>query len=614
MKITTRFIRVPAFLLLLMAFNLPLPTAFAQGTAFTYQGRLNDGVNSATGSYDFTFALFATNTGGVPIAGPLTNGATAVSNGLFTATVDFGASAFTGGSNWLEIAVSTNGANAFSTLTPRQEVTPTPYAIVAESANIVPGFTVQQNASGAPDVVDGAPVNYAGSGVVGATIAGGGATNFPIVGRFGTTYYSYTNSVTGNFGTVGGGGRNTAGAEYATVSGGDNNTASGINATVGGGAGNTASGQDATVGGGSENTASGNYSTVPGGQQNLASGLYSFAAGVNAQATNTGSFVWSDSSLFQSTTNYQFSVKARGGIHLVGNVGIGTAVPGDELSIKGGALSFHSVNNDVPYVGMDYDPASDALRIRGNIASTALNTNYVTIVRTNGFVGIGTTNPADNLDVAGYAWMEGGLYVGNGSLENGYLQVNGNGYIEEGLTVNCYNNNVVWVGGNLEVAGNAYKTGGGSWGSLSDERLKKNIRPLTGVLDKLLELQGVSFEFKDPEKIHELSGERIGMIAQQVEKVFPDWVSTGKDGYKRLTYRGFEALTVEALRELRAEKDAKIAALEKQDAEMERELAEQKNANAKLAARFDQLEKTVARISEKSNPTLAINSKATKNK
>jgi hypothetical protein len=62
----------------------------------------------------------------------------------------------------------------------------------------------------------------------------------------------------------------------------------------------------------------------------------------------------------------------------------------------------------------------------------------------------------------------------------------------------------------------------------------------------------VRFEYIDPDAIHEFPGERIGMVARDVEGVFPDWVQTGADGYKRVTYRGFEALTVEALRDLRA--------------------------------------------------------------
>ena len=62
----------------------------AQGTAFTYQGRLNDANGSASGVYDFQFGLYATNAGGAAIAGPVTNSAILVSNGLFLAAIGFG--------------------------------------------------------------------------------------------------------------------------------------------------------------------------------------------------------------------------------------------------------------------------------------------------------------------------------------------------------------------------------------------------------------------------------------------------------------------------------------------------------------------------------------------
>jgi hypothetical protein len=115
------------------------PKAAAQGTAFTYQGQLINGISPANGSYDLTFTLYLVNNGGTAVGGPVTNTATAVSNGLFTTTVDFGPNAFTGSSNWLEIAVSTNGANNFVTLNPRQQLNPTPYAIFASSASNVLG-------------------------------------------------------------------------------------------------------------------------------------------------------------------------------------------------------------------------------------------------------------------------------------------------------------------------------------------------------------------------------------------------------------------------------------------------------------------------------------------
>lgn len=128
----------------------------------------------------------------------------------------------------------------------------------------------------------------------------------------------------------------------------------------------------------------------------------------------------------------------------------------------------------------------------------------------------------------------------------------------------------------LHVNGSAGKPGGGSWSVASDVRLKKNIQPLQGALDKLLQLHGVTFEYKDPEAINELPGQRMGLIAQEVEKVFPDWVEEGPDGMKRLTVRGFEALTIEALRQVREEKDARIARLEEENAAVRHELAELK--------------------------------------
>lgn len=104
--------------------------------------------------------------------------------------------------------------------------------------------------------------------------------------------------------------------------------------------------------------------------------------------------------------------------------------------------------------------------------------------------------------------------------------------------------------GNLRINGTARKPGGGSWTNSCDQRLKKNIRPLTKALERLLRLKGVAFEWREPEKYGNLVGQQIGLIAQEVEKVFPGWVGTDEEGFKDLTIRGFEALTVEALKEI----------------------------------------------------------------
>lgn len=119
-------------LILLLASVVDLSAA-STGTSFTYQGRLMAGANGANGSYDLRFALFNADTNGVQTAGPVTNVAVAVSNGLFAATLDFGAAACTGADRWLEVGVRPNGGGAFTTLAPRQPLTPIPYAITASN-------------------------------------------------------------------------------------------------------------------------------------------------------------------------------------------------------------------------------------------------------------------------------------------------------------------------------------------------------------------------------------------------------------------------------------------------------------------------------------------------
>jgi hypothetical protein len=400
---------------------LAITPAFAQGTAFTYQGQLQNNGSLAGGTYNLTFTLFATNSGGSAVAGPVTNSAIAVSNGLFTVTVDFGAGVWNGTTNWLEIAVETNGSGSFTTLSPRQRVTPTPYAITAENlygtvaggglsgtySNQITlsnaanqfngaftgngsgltgvwltggnsGTTAGPNFVGTTDnqplelhinglralrlepttnasfvtnavnVIGGSSANFAAPGIVGVTIAGGGAQ----------IYFSESapNLVQDNFGTIGGGVNNdietnayestisggnansilagayrssiaggwanSSGSASSVIVGGEQNTISSnsIFSFIGGGDFNTVQGgsSNSVICGGLRNTAGGPYATVPGGVDNGASGSYSFAAGRGAQASHQGAFVWADSqsSFFGSSSNDQFCVRAQGGVRL----------------------------------------------------------------------------------------------------------------------------------------------------------------------------------------------------------------------------------------------------------------------------------------------------------
>jgi hypothetical protein len=103
------------------------------GTAFTYQGKLNDGGNPANGAYNLSFTLFSALTGGSQ-AGPVVAKAVSITNGYFTTELDFGA-VFTGSDRWIEIKVGS------TILTPRQKINPAPYAQYAFGANLTLPFS-----------------------------------------------------------------------------------------------------------------------------------------------------------------------------------------------------------------------------------------------------------------------------------------------------------------------------------------------------------------------------------------------------------------------------------------------------------------------------------------
>ena len=107
----------------------------AQGTAFTYHcGLLNNNGVPANGLYDIQFGAYDDPITGTLQGGLVTNTGVVVSNGLFTTTIDFGSGVFLGEPLWLDIAVSTNGADSFSAITPRRAMTPTPYSIFSSEA------------------------------------------------------------------------------------------------------------------------------------------------------------------------------------------------------------------------------------------------------------------------------------------------------------------------------------------------------------------------------------------------------------------------------------------------------------------------------------------------
>jgi hypothetical protein len=118
----------------------------------------------------------------------------------------------------------------------------------------------------------------------------------------------------------------------------------------------------------------------------------------------------------------------------------------------------------------------------------------------------------------------------------------------------------------------------------SDERLEKNIEPLKASLDKVMYINGVSYEWKAEDVTGR--GRGMGLIAQDVEAVIPKVVFTDSKGYKSLAYDKLVPVLIEAIKEQNAvmkEKDARIEKLEKMLTVMEKRITSIENLSGTVA-------------------------------
>ena len=377
---------------------LSLQPTFGQGTAFTYQGRLNDGTNPATGNYDLQFTIYDSGSGGSVVAGSLTNAPTGVTNGLFSVTLDFGAGVFTGPARWLELGVRTNGSvGAYTTLVPRQALLPTPYAINAGSlgGELSTAFAP---AAGSPTYVAKA----------GDTMTG--TLNLPADGL-----------------TLGGSQLIAAGGNVGIGTPGPNAQLSVFNQTSGARVGRFVQNNSGTAGIGALQavTAQTTGSALDVGHWGGGSDDWAFRAfanvqrGENANVSDPGSI-------------FLFGVRADG------NVGIGTPSPGTTLDVQntnadvyirakatgtsgaaGLVLDRASASISAAELSFLTDGSSDFAMGTSqgsaglsdfSIYDYGIGNNVFTIVKSSGNVGIGTTTPQFALEV-GNADRNNGLAV-----------------------------------------------------------------------------------------------------------------------------------------------------------------------------------------------------------
>jgi len=324
----------------LLHYSIDIPVA-AQTTAFTYQGRLATTNGPGNGFYDFTFTLYGTNSGGNALTATATSGVP-VSNSLFNVEVDFLSAAwFDGEKRWLELTVRTNGGvEAPVVLSPRQEITSTPYALraaEAETASTAAWGGLTGLPAGFADGVDNDTTYLAGAGL---SLLGGVFslnTNFThgvywrLTGNEGTTaginFLGTTDDeplelkvngrrvlrlepnaamapnliggASSNYvapgvvgATIGGGGAldylglgnvesNSVFSDFGTIGGGWSNVirTAATSSTIGGGYGNVSTFPETTVGGGVGNQTTGTGATIGGGRNNRAGGDWGTVAG-----------------------------------------------------------------------------------------------------------------------------------------------------------------------------------------------------------------------------------------------------------------------------------------------------------------------------------------------
>lgn len=152
---------------------------------------------------------------------------------------------------------------------------------------------------------------------------------------------------------------------------------------------------------------------------------------------------------------------------------------------------------------------------------------------------------------------EGGwsLTTNGGHLSYGAIQGNSTLYI---ATTGTFLGNVAICSTNLStyqlfVNGSAGKVGGGSWADVSSRHLKRDIAAIPDALEVLLAQRGRCYEWDEPAHAAALPGPQYGFVYDEV--TIPQWREETPDGAEVLTVRGFEALTVEALRQIVARLD-----------------------------------------------------------
>lgn len=289
-----------------------------------------------------------------------------------------------------------------------------------------------------------------------------------------------------------------------------------------------------------------------------------------------------------------------------GKVGIGTTAPDYNLTVSGAVSSYMNIKDGTRNIlmGVDAGGASISVLSAHNLLFKTSNVEKMRIMDSTGYVGIGTTAPANMLTVKGNG--TGVVNIGtNGCLGNfSGISLNGSSmsgscgtynilsspdqtlifnrptfgailFRENNATQMMIASSTGYVGigttsptQKLHVVGDAYKSvGGTSWAATSDARLKNVDGSYQRGLDAVEKLSPVYFHYKSDNPLGLSSDEQnVGLIAQDVKKVIPEAIGIDNQGYFTLHSDPILWAMLNSIKELKAENDAlkaRVEALEK---------------------------------------------------
>jgi len=308
-------------------------------------------------------------------------------------------------------------------------------------------------------------------------------------------------------------------------------------------------------------------------------------------------------------------IGVRGFSQGTGIVGISTGPNGKGIEAIGNIGLYASGTSGVEGIGIMGEPMSVGVSGMGNrYGIYGMNTNengwsgyFNGRVAVVGNMGIGVDNPSYKLDVAGTANLSSGISGETVALScNGAeaLWFNGS-YFSWGFGASSHNyfHLPVVLGGwaspeghMLVVSGSAAKTDGSTWSNISDVRLKNITGSYAKGLKEIVALQPVTFTYKEGNtRKLDSTKEQIGFVAQEVQQVFPEAVTTGGDGYLEFNMHAVNVALVNAIKELKAENEKLSDESEKLKAENQ----ELRMKNNEIDQRLSQIERIISASSMK---------------